>query len=246
MRRFLLPPELLDCSPVIIEGRLFRHMVKVLRLQEGEQVILCNGSGGECTATITHIGKLSLSADIDESLSRAPVESTPRFTLIQGLPKGEKLDLIIQKSTELGVAKIVLFPAARSVIKIPSAQAGQRVTRWQTIALEAARQSGRSSVPNVLLAESLQSVLKSSEDEVKLLLWENEKQKRVRDLISGRKPPAAAALLVGPEGGFGPEEISIAGEYGFEAVTLGSRILRTETAGLAMLAILQYQWGDLG
>jgi len=246
MRRFLVAPELLGNSTVTIEGKLFRHMVKVLRLHAGEQVILCNGSGRECTATITDIGRQSLTAAIDESLPLTPLESTPSFTLVQGLPKGEKLDLIIQKSTELGVAKIVLFPAARSVIKIPAAQAEQRVTRWRAIALEAARQSGRSSVPDVLLAESLQAALLSSEDAVKLLLWEDEKHRRIRDLIAGRTTPSGAALLVGPEGGFDPDEVKLAVDRGFEAVTLGPRILRTETAGLAMLAILQYQWGDVG
>lgn len=245
MRRFLVSPELLASQSFSIEGELYRHMIKVLRLDAGDRVRLFDGSGQEGTAVILRIGPRNLTVAL-ESPPTAHLTQTPAITLIQGLPKGEKGDLIVQKATELGVSSIVTFPAQRSVVKIAAEQRTQRQARWQKIADEAARQSRRSSVPAVVLAESLASVLERSVDALRLLLWEGEQQRHLKEALAASSAPVSIAILVGPEGGIADSEAELAVHHGFTAVSLGPRILRTETAGLAMLAILQYHWGDMG
>ena len=245
MRRFLVSPELLASQSFAIEGELYRHMIKVLRLGVGDRVRLFDGSGQEGTAVILAIGPRDLTVTL-ESPPTAHLTQTLAITLIQGLPKGEKGDLIVQKATELGVSSIVVFPAQRSVVKIAADQRAQRQARWQKIADEASRQSRRSSIPPVVLAESLPSVLERSVDTMKLLLWEGEQQHHLKEALSAPLTPASIAILVGPEGGITDNEAELAVSHGFTAVSLGPRILRTETAGLAMLAILQYHWGDMG
>jgi len=245
VRRFLVSPELLASPSFAIEGELYRHMIKVLRLNVGDRVRLFDGSGHEGTAVILRIGPRELTVTL-ESPPTAHLAQTPAITLIQGLPKGEKGDLIVQKATELGVSTIVVFPAQRSVVKIAADQRAQRQARWQKIADEAARQSRRSSVPAVVLADSLPSVLERSVDALKLLLWEGEEQRRLKETLTAPLAPASIAILVGPEGGIAESEAELAVNHGFTAVSLGPRILRTETAGLAMITILQYHWGDMG
>lgn len=246
MRRFIVPPQLLDANPVVLEGELYRHISRVLRLGPGDSLILCDGRGKEYSAVIRTADSRSVTVEItginDLSTSRA----TPVITLIQGLPKGDKFDLIVQKATELGVADIIAFHASRSIVRISPAQAGQRVARWHKIATEAARQSERTDIPNIILAENLEDALRMGNRSVNLMLWEREKDRRLHEVLDGSPPPAGVGMLVGPEGGFTEDEVSIAGGNGFMPVSLGQRILRTETAGLAMMAILQYQWGDMG
>lgn len=245
MRRFLVSPEFLASQSFTIEGELYRHMIKVLRLNVGDRVRLFDGSGREGTAVIRKIGTRNLTVTL-ESPPTVHVAQTPAITLIQGLPKGEKGDLIVQKATELGVSSIVTFPAQRSVVKIAADQRAQRQARWQKIADEAARQSQRTSVPSVVLAESLPAVLERSVDAVKLLLWEGEQQRHLKEALASPALPSQIAILVGPEGGITDSEAELAVSHGFTPVSLGPRILRTETAGLAMIAILQYHWGDMG
>lgn len=246
MRRFIVPPEILDANPVILEGELYRHVSRVLRLGPGDSLILCNGCGKEYSAIIRSADSRSLTIEITGVSDPVAIRTAPVITLIQGLPKGDKFDLIVQKATELGVADIIAFHAARSIVRISSAQAGQRIARWRKIATEAARQSERTDIPNIVLAENLEAALRMGNRSVNLMLWEREKEQRLHGILGGSAAPAGVAVLIGPEGGFTEEEVSVAGVNGFTPVSLGARILRTETAGLAMVAILQYQWGDLG
>ena len=246
-RRFIVPPGLLTGRHVTLDGELHRHMVRVLRLKEGDALILCNGAGQEYHSIIESIGKRSLALEITGIHAvAADLPASPSITLIQGIPKGDKFDLVIQKATELGVSSIVAFPADRSVIKISSGQIANRIARWQKIALEAARQSERISVPEISLTRDLGTSLRDATQTVKLLLSERERDSHLREILSGKKVPDSAALLVGPEGGFSPEEVESAIQNGFTPVSLGPRILRTETASLVMLSIIQYQWGDIG
>ncbi|MBT0664847.1 16S rRNA (uracil(1498)-N(3))-methyltransferase [Geobacter pelophilus] len=246
MRRFLVPANLISGESVIIEGDLYRHMAKVLRLQPGNRVALCDGQGMEFTATILQIDNRSLSLQITAQHSTAHRASElPFFTLIQGLPKGDKFELIIQKATELGVHNVIAFPAARSVVKIPQNQIDTRICRWGKIAAEAARQSERTTVPTITLVEDLGAALRNATQPVKLFLYEREQKNHLHETLEGIDPPTSVAILVGPEGGFSEAEISLARTTGFFPVSLGPRILRTETASLAMLSILQFLWGDL-
>ena len=245
MRRFFISPEVLADGCATISGDLFRHMVKVLRLKPGAGVLLADGSGAEFSGIIESIGKETLVVSIQESCKAAPA-AVPRITLFQGLPKGDKLELILQKTTELGVAEVVPFVAARSVPRIRKGEETEKVARWQRIVQEAARQSGRSSVPQVALAGSMAEVVNMSGHGVKFLLWEGEKVNRLKDTLAGLPKPETIALIVGPEGGLTAEEAATATDGGFIPVSLGPRIVRTETAGLVMMAILQFYWGDIG
>jgi len=246
MRRFFIPPGAVADGSVTIAGDLFRHMAKVLRLKSGDPVLLADGSGTEYRGAIRSVDREALVVDILETGRQGTDDHGPAFTLYQGLPKGDKSDLIIQKATELGVGEIVLFRSDRSVPRIKGKEREGKVARWQRIALEAARQSGRSSVPAVTLAESLDEALEGAGQTVRLLLWEEERDKRLREVLGSLPQPETIALLVGPEGGLTGAEAANARTAGFIPVSLGKRIVRTETASLAMLAILQFYWGDMG
>ena len=245
VRRFFVPPESIADGRAVITGDLFRHMAKVLRLKPGTRVLLADGSGTEFAGVIDRVGKEDLAVTLEESRVAAPA-AVPRITLFQGLPKGDKLEFILQKTTELGVAEVVPFAAARSVSRIRKGEEAEKVVRWQRIVQEAARQSGRSSVPQVALAVSMAEVVNMSGHEVKFLLWEGEKVNRLKDTLAGLPKPESIALIVGPEGGLTAEEAATATDGGFIPVSLGPRIVRTETAGLVMMAILQFYWGDIG
>lgn len=246
MRRFLVPPEVIADGCAVITGDLFRHMVKVLRLKNGTPVLLADGAGREFTGIIRDIGKERLVVTLQGSGPARPAATGPGITLYQGLPKGDKLELILQKTTELGVAEVIPFTAARSIARIRKGEEADKVARWQRIAREAARQSGRASVPRVALAESLAEAVASARHAVKLLLWEGETVNRLKATLARLPVPDSVAVIVGPEGGLTAEEAAQAREGGFIPVSLGERIVRTETAGLAMVAILQFYWGDLG
>jgi 16S rRNA (uracil1498-N3)-methyltransferase len=244
-RRFLIDLPLAAGLELTIDGDLFRHIARVLRLRAGDRVVLCDQSGRDFPATITALGHHSLGVSVGAPL--APLHNcSPAITLIQGLPKGDKFDLILQKSTELGVSSIIAFPALRSLVRFDRETAKKRLERWQKIAREAARQSARQSVPTITLVKDLAAALRETHQPVRLFLWEEEREQRLGELLQATQPLAGIAFLVGPEGGFSDAEAKLALEAGFQAVTLGPRILRTETASLALLAILQYQFGDMG
>ncbi len=165
-----------------------------------------------------------------------------RIELIQGLAKGEKLELVLQKGTELGLSKFILTPSARTMVKIPQTRKDGRVERWQKIVHEACRQCGQPFAPAIDISDNLTSALKKATGELKLMLWEEETAP-LSELLP-IQPPASISVLVGPEGGFSATEAAQAQTAGFKTVRLGPRILRTETAGLAILSILQYIYGD--
>jgi 16S rRNA (uracil1498-N3)-methyltransferase len=223
-------------------------MARVLRLKAGSAVTLTDAGGGLLSGVIEEVGAKSLTVLIGtrESAPEAEKEQGLRTTLYQGLPKGEKLDLILQKCTELGVSELVTFDAVRSIVKLRGERSAGRLERCEKIVQEAARQSGRRTAPQVSLGGSLDVVLREARQEVKLLLWEGEQTTRLKDVFQAHPSPETVAIVVGPEGGLTNEEVAQAVAAGFTPVSLGRRILRTETAGLAMLAILQFHYGDMG
>ena len=246
MRRFFVQPELLSCSCATISGELFRHISTVLRLKPGAAIILADGCGHEALAVIKDIGKEGLAVELQPFYAVSADESALHVTLCQGLPKGEKMDLILQKATELGVSRIVPFNAERSVARLEGDRLEKRVGRWGKIVRESARQSARSRVPSIDFYGDLRELLRAEEGSLKLLLWEGEKRRGLRETIETIEKPEAVSIIIGPEGGLTSEEATKAEKAGYIPVTLGSRILRTETAGLAVVSILQYVWGDLG
>jgi 16S rRNA (uracil1498-N3)-methyltransferase len=222
-------------------------MARVLRLKAGSEVILTDADGAQLSGVIAEVGAKSLTVLINQRESApAAEEGGLRVTLYQGLPKGEKLDLILQKCTELGVSELVTFDAERSIVKLRGERSAGRLERCEKIVQEAARQSGRRTPPKVVIGGNLDAVLREARHEVKLLLWEGEQTTRLRDVFAGHQAPESVGIVVGPEGGLAPEEVKQALACGYTPVSLGKRILRTETAGLAMLSILQFHWGDMG
>ena len=246
MRNFFLGDNAVLGDLATVTGELYRHMARVLRLKEGSEVQLTDTGGRQFHGVIEEVGAKSLTVRIGTARSAPEPEGGLRVTLYQGLPKGEKLDLILQKCTELGVSEVVTFDAERSIVKLRGERSASRLGRCEKIVQEAARQSGRRSAPKVVIGGSLEAVLREAGHAVKLLLWEGEQTVRLRQTLEAHPLPESVAIVVGPEGGLSPDEVEQAVACGFTPVSLGRRILRTETAGLAMLAILQFQWGDMG
>lgn len=246
MRRFILDKRDIGTTEAVITGYLYRHMAKVLRLRPGTTVMLADGEGMDYEGVIESIGTGSLSVKIVRQERLQEDDPGPRITIYQGMPKGDKLDFILQKCTELGAAAIVPFAASRSIVRVSPQRSPGRLERWQKIATEAARQSRRVTVPNIALAGDLSQILQAAQHSVKLLLWEEEQANLLRQALAGVALPEDVGILIGPEGGFTPEEAAAASAAGFTPVSLGRRIVRTETAGLIILSILQFYWGDLG
>ncbi len=246
MRRFFVEPALLQGESAVIDGELCRHISTVLRLKAGEKILLADGCGREAVATIGSVDRDGVHLAIGEAVSVQAGADCPALTIYQGLPKGEKLELILQKCTELGVNGIVPFIASRSVARLDGEKLEKRVARWEKIAREAARQSGRGDVPRVGFAPDMAAALAMGSHELGLLLWEGESEQGLKEVVERSPRPGSIAVIIGPEGGLTPEEAAMAVAAGYLPVTLGKRILRTETAGLAVAAILQYVWGDLG
>lgn len=245
MRRFFLGKEAFHGNTALVTGEAFRHMARVLRLKPGTPVILADGEGNEYSGLIKLIEKDRLLVDIEDSRP-APAGEGPRITLCQGVPKGDKMEHILQKCTELGVSAFVPFLSRRTVVRLSPDQYQARLNRWQRVVLEAARQSQCPLVPPVSAISPFAEMVANARQEVKLLLWEEETANRLKTTLADLPQPASIALVVGPEGGLSPEEAQLATSHGFIPVSLGKRILRTETAGPTVAAILQFYWGDLG
>ena len=159
MRRFIIPPNAVDADQITITGDLFHHIAHVLRLKKGVRICLADGSGREYTGIISRVVGESIAVTLEETRIAPATESGPRITLYQGVPRGDKLEFILQKCTELGVAGIVPFVASRSVARVPAGRLKEKLERWQRIVREASRQSNRTSVPDISFAGDLADVL---------------------------------------------------------------------------------------
>lgn len=227
---------------LVLEGENAAH-AKVLRLKNGEAVTVCDGKGTDYACTVSDVsdGRISLvihSADVSKSEPR--VETT----IYIGFPKSDKLEHVIQKATELGAARIVAFPCARCVSRPDEKSIAKKLERWQKIAASAAEQSGRGRVPEVKVLPSFSAMLaEAAKAELPVLFYENEHSRTFRAVIE-RGSFVSAALVTGPEGGFEPAEVAQAEAAGLLICTLGSRILRCETAPLCALSALMYAAGE--
>jgi 16S rRNA (uracil1498-N3)-methyltransferase len=247
MPRLFVEPTKLAEEVVVLADEDHRYLTRVLRLDVGAEVTLFDGKSVEATARIMRIGPRALELKIEERRPVAGIDR-PHVTVIQGLAKGDKLDFIVQKATELGAARIIPVTTARAVARLDAGaiRTMSRRARWQKIAREASRQSGRLDVPEVEGVAALSTALAASpKDALKLMLWEGARQTSLRSQLPA-KPPQQIVIAIGPEGGFTVEEVEAARHAGFIAVGLGPRILRTETAALVVLSILGYALGDLG
>jgi len=224
----------------------YRHIVRVLRLAEGAPLTLVDESGREHSGVIHHIGDGQLSVTIHSSVASAAIPGNgPSITLCQAIPKGEKIDLILQKGTELGVHQFWLFEGRRSVVRLRGDQIPAKQARWERIVAEASRQCGRNSVPAVHWYPTAAAAAAASQHDLRLILHEEERTTRLSDALAAAGHPGSIMVAIGPEGGFDRIETEQFVESGFHSVTLGRRILRTETAAIAIVAVLQYIHGDI-
>ena len=248
MARLFVEPQKLAEKIVVLADEDHRYLTRVLRLAVDDTVTLFDGNTIEATARITRIGPRALELEIEERHAVAAIDR-PHVTVIQGLAKGDKLDLVVQKATELGAARIIPVTTSRAIARLDAntIRTMSRRARWQKIAREASRQSGRLDVPEVEGVTALITALNASPKEaLKLMLWEGARQTTLRSVLpAADEAPRQIVIAVGPEGGFTVEEVEAARHAGFTPVGLGPRILRTETAALVVLSILGYALGDL-
>jgi len=242
-RRFMISSGNIRDGYASFNGDIFNHMVRVLRLGTGDGVTLVDEAGNEHQGTIDQVSREWVAVRIEAPRQTAAAEDRGvKITICQALPKGEKIDLILQKGTELGVHDFCLFGGRRSVARVRQEQLAAKLERWQRITTEAARQCNRRSVPGVSWFPAAAEAAGSTSQELRLLLWEGEQQQGLKSVLADRACPASVIVAVGPEGGFDPLEVQQFLQQGYLPVTLGTRILRTETAALAITAILQYIW----
>ena len=219
-----------------------RHLLRVLRLKPGAELRLFDGRGREHRARLTAGASKSAAAEVLDACDAA-AESSLRIVLIQGVGRGDRMDLAIQKATELGVAAIVPVLSARSVVRLAGARAGRRLAHWQAVAIGACEQCGRATVPEIRPPAGLDAALAALPGDVLRALPDPGAAAAFADLPP---PDAGLALLIGPEGGLEAAERRAAEAAGFRPVRLGPRILRTETAAIAAVTLAQGLWGDLG
>jgi 16S rRNA (uracil1498-N3)-methyltransferase len=245
MPRFYVPYPQIENGMLRIEGNEVRHIRRVLRLKAGDEIIVFNGSVKEYNGTIVEEDPSSVVIRI-QNIFPSPKESPLEITLAQSLLKGEKMDYLIQKVTELGIKEIIPFFSSRSVPLLDKSKKLKRLHRWERIAIEASKQCGRGMIPKIELFKDYSEMLEtSSPDFLRLILWEGEGV-RLKEVLEGSKEKTKIFFIVGPEGGLSHEEVTDAKGKGFIPITLGRRILRSETASLCLLSILQYEWGDIG
>ena len=238
MPRFYLPAPLAPHTTFSLPDNIVRH-IHVLRLNTGDNITLFNGTGSDFDATLQEIGKRHAECHI--TAQRQPEnESLLQITLIQAISSGERMDFTLQKSVELGVRAICPIISERCVVRLSGERADKRVQRWQDIVIAACEQSGRSIVPTVLPVVSFSDYLRQMPPELHLMM----SLRRATTLRDIAPAPQTLRLMIGTEGGWTPAEEQAAQAAGVHAITLGKRVLRTETASLAAMAAMQVLWGD--
>jgi 16S rRNA (uracil1498-N3)-methyltransferase len=244
MPRFYCPSPLLPGSTVDLPETVAHHL-HVVRQQPGDELVLFNGEGGQVHARLLEVGKRRAAAEI---LAHQPVEAELPFhvTLAQGLPEGSKMDWIVEKAVELGVSAIQPLAARRSVVKLAGERADKRLAHWQAVVISASEQCGRNRLAEVSPLRDFGRWLAedgAAKDVVRILLSPRSESSLAQ--WTHATPARAVCLLVGPEGGFSQEEEDAAIAAGALPLSMGPRVLRTETAGLAALAILAAGWGGI-
>ncbi len=249
-RFFVEPKNIIDGEKVLIVGSDVQHITRSLRLKSEDQVTICDGQGIDYLVKLEELSSDEVTCEIINSY---PSYSEPKIqvTLFQGLPKSDKMDLIIQKSTELGIHQIIPIETSRTIVKFNEKKANNRIIRWQKIAESAAKQSNRGKIPqigNILRWKEFINILKEEKYDLIFVPWENAEDKSLRKLlrqVDGKKTFHKIAYFIGPEGGISDEEIETLIALGVKPVTLGSRILRTETAGFVALTVLMYEFLEM-
>ncbi len=243
MHHFFVEPGQIKGKQITITGKDVNHIAHVLRMKPGEELSVSNGVDGKeyrCQIACVTEGEVQCKLRF---IKEDGLELPARISLFQGLPKGDKMELIIQKAVELGVFEIVPMSTKRTVVRLEGRREAAKISRWQSIAEAAAAQSRRRIIPRVHPVLSLkEAVAHAQHMDCGLIPYElAEGMGRTRELLSGLRPGQRVAVMIGPEGGFEEEEIELAAAAGIRPITMGRRILRTETAGFTMLAWIMYQ-----
>ena len=243
MNQFFVEPSQIQDKEIIINGKDVNHIKNVLRMKIGEEVSISNGEDGkEYRGIIKEFLDDEVICDL-AFVKEDGVELPSKVYLYQGLPKADKMELIIQKAVELGVYEIIPVATKRAVVKLDEKKSKSKIARWQAISESAAKQSKRAIIPKVADVLSFKEELKDCQKaHVKVIPYElAEGMEKTKEIISGLKPGQDVAIFIGPEGGFEETEINAAMEAQITPVTLGKRILRTETAGFTILSWIMYQ-----
>ncbi len=242
MYHFFVKQEQIGPDVITVTGPDVNHIKNVLRMRPGEKVLISNGVDRDYLCEIASVTGEAVTASI-LSEEKEGTELPVKIWLFQGLPKGDKMELIIQKAVELGVYRVVPVETRRTVVKLDSKKEEARVRRWNAVSESAAKQSKRIVIPEVSGVMTFKEALAFTEGfDKKMIPFEHaEGMKATKEFIAGVEPGMNVAVFIGPEGGFEDEEIALAETYGVKPVTLGRRILRTETAGMAILAVLMFQ-----
>lgn len=242
MHRFFVDNCSVIKDNIIIDGSDVNHIKNVLRLRCGEHILVSNGNGMDYECSIVEIDTDTVTAKVLDVFKNA-AELPVNITLFQGMPKQDKLELIIQKSVELGVREIVPVITKRSVVKIDEKKAGKKIERYNSIAESAGKQSGRGIIPEVKEFMTFKQAIEYAKTlEMNIIPYEEaEGMAYSRKVIKDIKNHKSLGIFIGPEGGFAKEEVELAMSMGAKCITLGNRILRTETAGLAVLSIIMFE-----
>ncbi len=238
--RFFISPDQISGTHITIVGEDAKHIAAVLRMKAGDELLLCDGEGTDYMVKITHVERSGITAEIAGQSKREV--HFPRISLGQGLPKSDKMDWIVQKASELGVESIAPLVTERAIVKIKDEK--KRIERWQKIAREAAMQSNRPDIPKVLPIRRFDDYLRTLGPAPRTLLlfpWE-EGTEPIRNVLRQHPGVKNIIVLIGPEGGFSAAEAESARSRGFHPVSLGPNILRTETAAIAVLSMVGYEF----
>ena len=240
-------PRIFTNSPLAVgsqcqlDDNAANHVGRVLRMQAGQALQLFNGDGQDYRATITEAGKKHVQVEVQEAAENE-TESPLRVVLAQTLSKGDRMDYAVQKAVEMGVSEIVPLTTERCDVKLKGDREDKRLRHWQQVAISAAEQCGRARVPEIQPVMTVQQWLEHAQAcDLRLVLHH-----RTEQSLNTLEKPSSIALMIGPEGGLTAEEIALAESRGFLPVALGPRVLRTETAPVAAIALCQWLWGDIG
>lgn len=249
MSRFFVSKTAVDeaNNRITITGEDVKHIKNVLRMAPGESVVVCDCEGTDYVARLEAIEKDAVTAKIEEAV-KSIAEPDVYITLFQGIPKSDKMDFILQKSVELGVSRIVPVITERTVVRFDSPKDMEnKRTRWQRICMEAAKQCNRGIIPEVALPVKFPDAVKTAGMAgTGIIPYEKETCRGIGSFLADNKNTGNISVFIGPEGGFSEKEVQLAAESGIQPVTLGPRILRTETAGMAVISIIMYEIGDMG
>ena len=244
MRRFFLNEPLTDSLE--IKGDDAQHIMRVLRMKVGDNIIIVGQGGFAGIAEIQVCNPDRVGVVLKEVIQENK-EPPIRVVLVQALPKGDKMDYIVQKAVEMGVSQIIPMVSEHCVVKYDERKKEERCQRWQKIAVEAAKQCGRILIPEIKPVQKFMDIVKDHEPSMlTMMLYEGRMTEPIKDLFVKHKDCRRCVLLIGPEGGVSKSEVALCRSHNIASVSLGPRILRTETASLAALAVIMYEFGDMG